>query len=407
MDRKSLTTEVKQEAARLGFELVGVTTPDPPPHLDVYRGWIGDGRHGEMDYLATERGLERRADPRTILPECRSILVVGLRHALPTASDTGIRIAAYAQGVDYHQVIIPRLERLMHFIKPLATAPFSYRLYTDTGPILERELAQRAGLGWIGKNTCLIHPRHGSYFLLGEALLSEALQPDAPFTFDHCGSCTRCLDACPTQCILPDRTIDARRCISYLTIENRGPIPLELRASIGEWLFGCDICQQVCPWNVRFAGPTGDADCQPSARFSNPEPAGFLDEAAPLGKTAVARARRNGMARNAAVVMGNRIDRVYDVGVAGLHRLLVEHERLQTARVLVVVAGMEGALPSVVAGLVKVPVIAVPTSVGYGVSFGGVAALLAMLNSCANGVAVVNIDNGFGAACMASVINHL
>jgi epoxyqueuosine reductase len=306
MDRESLTTEVKQEAARLGFELVGVTTPDAPPHLDVYRGWIGDGRHGEMDYLATERGLERRADPRTILPECRSILVVGLRHALPTAGDTGIRIAAYAQGVDYHQVIVPRLERLMHFIEPLAAPPFTYRLYTDTGPILERELAQRAGLGWIGKNTCLIHPRHGSYFLLGEALLSEALQPDAPFTFDHCGSCTRCLDACPTQCILPDRTIDARRCISYLTIENRGPIPLELRAPVGDWLFGCDICQQVCPWNVRFAGPTGDADCQPSARFSNPEPAGFLDEAAPLGKTAVARARRNGMARNAAVVMGNR-----------------------------------------------------------------------------------------------------
>ena len=306
MDPRELAVEVKQEAARLGFELVGITTPDPPLHMDIYRRWIGEGRHGEMKYLATERALERRDDPKTILPECRSILVVGLRHALPAAGDTGVRIAAYALGVDYHQVIVPRLEQLMRSIEPLATPPFTYRLYTDTGPILERDLAQRAGLGWIGKNTCLIHPRHGSYFLLGEALLSEALQPDTPFAFDHCGSCTRCLDACPTQCILPDRTIDARRCISYLTIENRGPIPLELRDSIGKWLFGCDICQQVCPWNVRFAGPAADADGQPSSEFSNPHPAAFLDEIATMGRSAVSRAGRRGMARNAAVVLGNR-----------------------------------------------------------------------------------------------------
>jgi len=306
MDLQELTLQVKQKAARLGFELVGVTTPDSPPHMDVYRRWIDEGRHGEMKYLATERGQARRADPRAILPECRSILVVGLRHSLPPSTVSGARIAAYALGADYHQVILPRLERLMRFLEPRATPPFSYRLYTDTGPILERDLAQQAGLGWIGKNTCLIHPRHGSYFLLGEALISEALQPDAPFAFDHCGSCTRCLDACPTHCILPDRTLDARRCISYLTIENRGPIPSGLRTPIGAWLFGCDICQEVCPWNMRFAGPTADEDCQPSPSLFDPEPAAFLEQAATLGKTAVARAGRNGMARNAAVVMGNR-----------------------------------------------------------------------------------------------------
>jgi epoxyqueuosine reductase len=137
-------------------------------------------------------------------------------------------------------------------------------------------------------------------------LISEALQPDAPFAFDRCGACTRCLDACPTQCILPDRTLDARRCISYLTIENRGPIPPDLRTPIGEWLFGCDICQQVCPWNLRFAGPTTDEDCQPVPLLSNPDPVAFLEEAPPIRRTAVARAGDTGMARNATVVLGNR-----------------------------------------------------------------------------------------------------
>ncbi len=322
MEREALTSEVKQEAGRLGFELVGVTTPDSPPHIDVYRRWIADGRHGEMRYLASERAQARRADPRSILPECRSILVVGLRHSRPPADVSGARIAAYALGADYHQVVVARLERLMRFLEPRATPPFTYRLYTDTGPILERDLAQQAGLGWVGKNTCLIHPRHGSYFLLGEALISEPLLPDAPFAFDRCGSCTRCLDACPTQCILPDRTLDARRCISYLTIENRGPIPSDLRQPIGDWLFGCDICQRVCPWNARFAGPTADEDCQPSSLFSNPDPAMFLEGAATLGKTAVARAGRKGMARNAAVVLGNRR---HPSDVAILRKTLLDH----------------------------------------------------------------------------------
>ena len=158
-------------------------------------------------------------------------------------------IAAYARGHDYHMVIPERLKKLGAFIETQVGSALSYRYYTDTGPLLERDLAQRAGLGWIGKNTCLINPRFGSYFLLAEILLGIELEPDTPFTADRCGTCSRCISACPTGCILPDRTIDARRCLSYLTIENKDEIPLDLRPKLGNRVFGCDICQQVCPWN--------------------------------------------------------------------------------------------------------------------------------------------------------------
>src|SRR3990172_2275810 len=309
MDPQEITAKVKQEAFRLGFELVGVTTPDPPPHLDVYQEWIQNARHGDMGYLATERALGRRADPRSILPECRSILAVGLRHAPPPSAGSD-GIAAYALGVDYPRVIVPRLERLMRFLEPLATPPFTYRLYADTGPILERDLAQRAGLGWIGKNTCLIHPRHGSYFLLREALLSQVLLPDAPFAADRCGSCNRCVEACPTQCILPDRTIDARRCISYLTIENKGSIPIDLRPQIENWVFGCDICQQVCPWNLRFARPEFTSDLNPQPNIASPNlntelhltPQEFNRK---FKYSPIQRAKRRGYLRNVAVALGN------------------------------------------------------------------------------------------------------
>jgi epoxyqueuosine reductase len=213
----------------------------------------------------------------------------------------------------------------MDYLRPQAEASFEYRLYTDTGPILERELAQRAGLGWIGKNTCLIHPQHGSYFLLGEALLSEPLEPDDPITVDHCGSCTRCLEACPTSCILPDRTLDARRCISYQTIENRGSVPIELRPAIGEWLFGCDMCQQVCPWNERFARSPTTADLAPTPSPAA-DPAGYLDGRISLSSSALARTRRDGMARNAAIVLGNRGD---PTDIDRLRQAMLEHTEPQ------------------------------------------------------------------------------
>ncbi|MFO3797403.1 MAG: tRNA epoxyqueuosine(34) reductase QueG, partial [Anaerolineales bacterium] len=247
MNKLTLEQHIKKEARRLGFDLAGITTPDPPPHFEAFLRWLEAGRHGEMAYLAMPRSLERRADPRRILPECRSIIVLAMRYpaSRPPATPTCGQIASYAWGKDYHLVIEERLQALTEFIIAQIGHAVPYRYYTDTGPLLERDLAQRAGLGWIGKNGCLINPRYGSYFLLAEILLGLELAPDPPFPTDHCGHCTRCIQACPTHCILPDRTIDARRCLSYLTIENKGEIPEELRPQIGNWIFGCDICQEV------------------------------------------------------------------------------------------------------------------------------------------------------------------
>jgi len=305
-DPISLTRFTKEEALRLGFAFAGVTTPDPPPHLEVYRRWIADGRQGEMAYLARPSAVERREDPRRILPECRSILVLAWPYLPPAETKKAARVAAYAQGRDYHDVLVEKLRKLMASLEARTGGSFPFRLYTDTGPLLERELAQRAGLGWIGKNTCLINPRYGSYFLLAEALLGLPLVPDAPFAADRCGSCTRCLEACPTDCILPDRTLDAQRCISYLTIELKGTMPAELRPAVGKWLFGCDICQEVCPWNVRFAGaPSGgdigeeDATAE-EVLMADAEMIRRLTQG-----TALRRAGRRGLLRNAAVVAGN------------------------------------------------------------------------------------------------------
>ncbi len=255
---ESLTQAVKAEAYRLGFRLVGVTTPDPPPHLAVFENWLSEGKHGEMAYLAEPRSRERRGDPRQILPQCQSILVLGMPYPASLAGPVkgkGVvgQMASYAMGMDYHEVIPPRLKALVLFMECQTGKEIPNRWYTDTGPVMERDLAQRAGLGWIGKNTCLIHPAEGSYFFLSEILLGIELVVDAPFLADRCGTCTRCLEACPTGCIMPDRTLDARRCISYLTIELKGSIPPALRPLIGEWAFGCDVCQQVCPWNRRAA----------------------------------------------------------------------------------------------------------------------------------------------------------
>ena len=311
---QNLKQTIKDKARQLGFILAGVTTPDPPPHISTFENWLNQGRHGTMDYLATERSRTRRSDPRQILPECKSILVLATPYSPPLpfrGERPGVRgqIAAYAQGEDYHDVLPSRMKELIEFIEGQVGSPIPNRWYTDTGPLLERDLAQRAGLGWIGKNTCLIHPHHGSYFLLSEILLGLPLEPDPPFTTDHCGTCTRCIDACPTGCILPDRTLDARRCISYLTIELKDDIPEELREKMGNWVFGCDVCQQVCPWN-RFA-EEGD---HPFGRdASAPSLSGELliskqEFNQRFKRSPVKRAKRRGYLRNVAVVLGNMGD---------------------------------------------------------------------------------------------------
>jgi epoxyqueuosine reductase len=329
----SLTQAIKNEARRLGFQLVGVTTPDTPTHYSVYESWLTAGLHGEMTYLQTARARQRRADPHQILPTCQSILLLGIRYASPiTEIPSPIegsevpnlipvprgRVASYAWGDDYHNVLSTRMQQLFQFIEIQVGHPVSNRRSTDTSPILERDLAQRAGLGWIGKNTCLIHPRHGSYFLLAEILLDLPLDPDPPFTADHCGSCTRCLDACPTQCILPNRTIDATRCISYLTIELKSPIPLDLRPQMGNWIFGCDVCQEVCPWNIHFAeAPSGveydSTVFSPRADVPTPNLGAELHLTAEqfnqkFKNSPIQRAKRRGYLRNVAVALGNADD---------------------------------------------------------------------------------------------------
>ena len=309
---KDLKERIKVKSRQLGFSLAGVTTPDPPPHFSTFEQWLAQGRHGTMTYLETERSRLRRADPREILPECKSILVLATPYSPPSALSAVEgqgKIASYAWGADYHDVLPERMKELVQFIEGQVGRTVKNRWYADTGPILERDIAQRAGIGWIGKNTCLIHPGHGSYFLLSEILLDLALEPDPPFVTDHCGTCRRCIEACPTDCILPDRTIDARRCISYLTIELKEEIPNDLRDKMGNWVFGCDICQIVCPWN-RFAGEGDPA-------FGAHDPARSLEEEISISTqefnqrfkgSPVKRAKRRGYLRNAAVALGNTRD---------------------------------------------------------------------------------------------------
>jgi epoxyqueuosine reductase len=336
----ALKAAIRDEARRLGFILAGVTTPDPPPHLSAFENWLAQGRHASMHYLSTDRSRTHRADPSLILPGCKSILVLAIPYSKPLSSDqhaedaasrpssipppeardassgsTGAgsdvrgRIASYALGDDYHLVLPERIKAIIAFIESQVGHPVSNRWYTDSGPVLERDLAQRAGLGWIGKNTCLINPKLGSYFLLAEIFLDLELEPDPPLTTDHCGTCTRCIDACPTDCILPDRTLDAGRCISYLTIELKDSIPPALRPLLDQSIFGCDICQAVCPWN-RFASPSGDPAFGESSAFPQPvlaqdlklTPAEFNRK---FKDSPVRRAKRRGYLRNAAVALGN------------------------------------------------------------------------------------------------------
>jgi len=310
--KQNLKQAIKDKAYQLGFILSGVTTPDPPPHYSTFEQWLANGHHGTMNYLAEERSRLRRADPKQILPECKSILVLATAYPSPSGRGQGegeLRIAAYAQGADYHDIIPARMKELVQFIEEQVGGPIKNRYYTDTGPILERDLAQRAGIGWIGKNSCLINPKQGSYFFISEILLDLELEPDPPFATDHCGTCTRCITACPTDCILPNRTLDATRCISYLTIELKEDIPVELRDKIGDWIFGCDICQMVCPWN-RFA-PQGDVAFDENRPPLTPTeeltltPQAFNQR---FKRTPIQRAKRRGYLRNIAVALGNTAD---------------------------------------------------------------------------------------------------
>jgi epoxyqueuosine reductase len=248
----TLEQAVKERAASLGFLACGITDPSPPPHADRLDDWLARGYAGTMRYL--HRQSQRRKDPRLIVPDALSVVVV-LDNYYSADSGAGLppKVAKYALGKDYHRVTTDRLGELAGFLQNQGAGVA--RIYTDAGPVPERELAQRAGLGWIGKNTMLIRPGAGSFFFIGSIFTDLPLRSDAPFDLDRCGSCTRCLEACPTEAFVEPRLLDATRCISYLTIEHRGPIPAALEDRLEGWVFGCDICNDVCPWNHRFAAP--------------------------------------------------------------------------------------------------------------------------------------------------------
>jgi epoxyqueuosine reductase len=320
------------EAHRLGFALAGIVPAEPPATVDRYHTWLENGLHGEMTYLARTEAVAKRADLSLIQPGVHSVVVVGANYhsamvppELRDAPSRGI-ISSYAWGDEYHDWMISRLQRLAAFIQGAGDDPLAYRAYVDTGPILERELAARAGLGFVGKNTNLIHPRLGSWLFLGELLLDIELPATRPTAAQGtCGECTRCLDACPTGALVEPYVLDARRCISYLTIELKGAIPRELRPLLGNRIFGCDICQEVCPWNRRYAQPTFEPAFQPRTDALAPRLTDLLalDETGFLLRfegSPVKRARRRGLLRNALVALGNWGDRSAVEPLAGALR---------------------------------------------------------------------------------------
>lgn len=304
---------IKELAASCGFELAGAASAVPASDSARYQDWAERGLAGRMGYLTDHRAAVRQ-DPRNLLPAARSIVCVGKLYNGPQAYSTSRQpvdlawISRYAWGEDYHRNLRVGLEKLAGLMRESA-GDFEYRICVDTAPLLERSYARQAGLGWIGKNTCLINQRMGSWFFLGELITSLAITSDAP-PADRCGSCTRCIDACPTGAIVPGPQgweLDARMCISYFTIELKGAMPVEHRAATGWQVFGCDICQDVCPWNRRAAVTDEPAF---AARHEAPP----LDTLAALSEdefremfrnSPVERARYSGFLRNVAVAMGN------------------------------------------------------------------------------------------------------
>jgi epoxyqueuosine reductase len=302
MDLKAV---IRRAARRLGFALCGFAPLQPPAHADFVRSWVRDGHAGTMSYLG--RGLAKRLDPALVLPGARGVVTVGYpyRPARPPAIDWRAelrgRIAAYAFGPDYHDVVLTKLERLAAEIRAHVAA--ATRAYVDTGPVLEREWASLGGLGWFGKNTTILHQQQGSWFFLGEIFTDCEFSPE-PIVADHCGTCRRCLDLCPTRALKDGYLLDARLCISYLTIEYRGVIPRELRSKMGEWIFGCDICQEVCPWNEKNGEEASTSD----GLFPSLPDMLALDAQSyrrRFGASAVSRAKRDCFLRNVAVALGN------------------------------------------------------------------------------------------------------
>jgi epoxyqueuosine reductase len=324
-----LTAALKREATRAGFALAGACPAATPAGIHHFHQWLAAGYAGEMDYLAARQAAYEA--PQQVLPGAKSLLLLAMNYRTdePQAAAEGQgRVSRYAWGDDYHELIRSRLHRLADFFREQAPDA-NVRGVVDTAPLLEREFAQLAGLGWIGKNTLLLNRRLGSWFFLAALLVDVALEYDEPHATDHCGTCRACLDACPTQAFVAPYVLDSRRCISYLTIELRDAMPVELRPGVGDWLLGCDVCQDVCPWNRR--APAGEEAAFRPHEGSNPVDLitlFSLDEAQfreRFRHTPLWRPKRRGILRNAAIVLGNRRS---PAALAALGRGLADAEPL-------------------------------------------------------------------------------
>ena len=310
MERHKLTEQLKGEAARLGFDLAAATPAVAPAGIEHLKQWLGRGFAGEMKYLADH--VEAYHHPRYVLDGAKSILMLGVNYRTiePGETDKGQgKLARYAWGRDYHEVVREKLNRLTDFHRNLLPDA-GVRGVVDTTPLLEREFARRAGLGWIGRNTMLVNEQFGSWLFLAALLTTEELAYDKSAAVDHCGSCTACLDACPTEALVEPYCLDARKCLSYLTIEHRGPIPADLRSRLGDWLFGCDCCQRVCPHNQDTPRASEESfRPRPGANPVDLIELFTLDDTAfrkRFRDTPLGRSKRRGILRNAAVVLGNR-----------------------------------------------------------------------------------------------------
>jgi len=309
-----LTRALKAQAAALGFDKVAIAAAAPLTRdRAALAAWLRGDRHATMAWMA--RDPDKRSDPEAMLPGCRSVVALALNYgpgeAVPASRAERARVARYAQGRDYHKVMGRKLKELAAWLTTESGAVS--RTFVDTGPVLERAWAERAGLGWIGKNANLLTRDLGSWILLGEVLTCATLTADAGPHEDFCGTCTACLDACPTKAIESPGVVDSNACISYWTIEHRGAIPEPRREGLGDWIFGCDVCQDVCPWNASFAKPAEDDPFSHREDLSGLDPVDILglDEAAFRSRysgTSLMRARFDGMRRNACIVLGNRGD---------------------------------------------------------------------------------------------------
>ena len=315
-ERSAISEAIRRRALQLGFELVGIAPAEPPAHAAYFLTWLERGYAGEMSFLSRPDSVRRRLDPRQALTGARGIICVAMNYDDgadgPTDWPARPVVARYARGADYHTIFEQKLEQLAQSLSELTRGTVRTLCYVDYGPVLERDHAQRAGLGWIGKNTMLINPKLGSYLFLGVILTEADLDCDEAFLPDHCGTCDRCVSACPTGAIRAPREVDSRLCISYLTIELRGPISSELRPLIGNRVFGCDICQEVCPWN-RDVPRTKEQGFEPREATMAVELVELLalteDQFRErFGDTPVARAKRRGFLRNVAVALGNWAD---------------------------------------------------------------------------------------------------